>query len=104
MNDIDIQEVLRQIDEIIDQHPYALVFLKWTCPGCGERVMANEPNSYAGGGYVHEQKADGALCGSSYSGTRYGFTLIIMNSAEDRDVFLRSLQASGESQPNHTQS
>jgi hypothetical protein len=38
------------------------VYQKWTCGKCGERVMANEPNTFTELGH-HEEKADGSPCG-----------------------------------------
>lgn len=48
------------------------VFVKWTCPQCGERAISNEPNCFNTGGYIHEEKAGGAPCGVLYHGPVYG--------------------------------
>jgi hypothetical protein len=40
----------------------ATVYQKWTCVRCGERVTANNPNSFTTFGR-HEEKADGQPCG-----------------------------------------
>lgn len=48
------------------------VYVKWTCPQCGERAAANEPNTFNDGGYIHEEKLDGSPCGVLYHGPVYG--------------------------------
>lgn len=48
------------------------VFIKWTCPLCGDRPMANEPDEFHTGGYVHEERHDGTPCGHLYTGGLYG--------------------------------
>jgi hypothetical protein len=39
-----------------------LVFQKWTCAGCGERVTANLPNHWTEKGH-HEERENGMFCG-----------------------------------------
>ena len=39
-----------------------IVYQKWTCAKCGERVTANIPNMITQNGR-HEEKADGSPCG-----------------------------------------
>jgi len=73
-NDYEIADMLPRIDELIQQG--CLVFLKWTCPWCEERVTASEPNVYRTEGYLHEDKADGEWCGSTYYGTRFNYVMV----------------------------
>lgn len=66
-----------------------VVLMKWTCPGCGERVTADEPLKlmvYEGRqvvafppGYIHTEKDDHTPCGESVDTQKYrfGFTLIM---------------------------
>ena len=70
-NDFEIEEMLPKIDELIRSG--VLVYLKWTCPKCGERVTANEPNTYRTQGYQHEERLDGIICGEWYYGTKFNY-------------------------------
>ena len=38
------------------------IYQKWTCEKCGERVMANQKNTWTEHGH-HEEKLDGSPCG-----------------------------------------
>ena len=73
-NDYEIDDMLPRMDELIQQG--CLVFLKWTCPSCGERVTSNQANAYQTDGYQHEEKADGSLCGGLYMGTRFNYIMM----------------------------
>ncbi len=73
-NDYEIDDMLPRMNELIQDG--CLVFLKWTCPSCGERVTSNQPNTYQTKGYQHEEKADGSLCGGLYMGTRFNYVMI----------------------------
>ncbi len=86
--DLEIVELMPMIDNLIEQG--AVVFLKWSCPSCGERVTANEPNSYHRGGYRHEEKKDGSPCGFLYLGTRFG--LLAVHSVGSEAVLERFFQ------------
>ena len=48
----------------------AKVYVKWTCPGCGERVTSTQPNSFHTDGYTHEE------CGVTYTGDMFGMALV----------------------------
>lgn len=51
------------------RNPNVRIYVKWTCPACGERVMSGEPNVFNAGGYVH----DDPNCGFHYTGEYWGF-------------------------------
>ncbi len=57
----------------------ALVYLKWTCPKCGERVLADEPNVYNPLGYRHTEREDGTQCGATYFGPLFGLAVLRPN-------------------------
>lgn len=53
--------------------PNATVYIKWTCPRCGDRVSANDPVPRREDGrvefrpgYLHEEREDGTWCGCLY--------------------------------------
>lgn len=54
------------------------IFLKWTCPGCGERVTADEPDTVYPKGVIHTEKADGTPCRTEYRGGYFGWTVAMM--------------------------
>lgn len=53
------------------------VYVKWTCPKCGERVTCPTANSFYPAGFIHEEKADGSACGELYLGPTYGVMAVI---------------------------
>lgn len=55
-----IEECLERALPFIEKG--ATVYQKWTCARCGERVTANNPNTFTELGH-HEEKADGTACG-----------------------------------------
>jgi hypothetical protein len=59
--DYPVDEVCAEMDRLIKQG--CIVFVKYTCDKCGERVTSNVPNSFAREGYIHEEKGDGTPCG-----------------------------------------
>jgi hypothetical protein len=61
---------LQRMEELIQRG--AVVFVKWTCPGCGERCMSDVPNSICATGYYHTEKHDGTRCGTPYTGGEHG--------------------------------
>lgn len=65
--DIHEDELIRRMEAVLALHPHAEVFVKWTCPKCGERVMSGEANTYHSAGYLHED------CGFLYTGKFFGF-------------------------------
>ena len=90
-----ITEMLSEIEQLAESG--ALVFLKWSCPACGERVIANEPNRYCSLGYRHEEKKDGSPCGCLYTGTLFGYLLVerLSQLRTPRSARGRDLGASG---------
>lgn len=76
ITDAPIGEILDFMEKELEKYPGSLFFLKWTCPACGERVTANDPNGYHAGGYKHEEKTDGSPCGAFYTGIRFGLLAI----------------------------
>lgn len=72
--DLPIAELLPVMDRLLGQG--ADCYLKWDCPRCGERVTANDPNTFHTRGYAHEEKRDGSPCGGVYDGTRFGFIAV----------------------------
>lgn len=79
--DYPITEMWPRLAELAEQgHTW---WLKWTCPGCGERVTATTPNAYSKGGYQHTEKDDGSPCGVVYTGDKFNYLLIKRMSLED---------------------
>ena len=61
-NNYPLRECADAAQEIIRDNPKALVFQKWTCAGCGERVTADVANSFTKYGH-HTEKVNGEHCG-----------------------------------------
>jgi predicted RNA-binding Zn-ribbon protein involved in translation (DUF1610 family) len=76
-NDIHVTELVTRMESILATHPNAQLFVKWTCPNCGERVMSDDANVFHAGGYRHEE------CGFLYTGEWYGFLAAINLDGED---------------------
>lgn len=70
MADKHIREIMEMVKPILESG--GLVYLKWTCPKCGERVTADEANTYHADGYIHTEP----YCGYHYKGTQYGFLVV----------------------------
>jgi predicted RNA-binding Zn-ribbon protein involved in translation (DUF1610 family) len=68
--DLHVDELIRRMEAILVKHPSAKLFVKWTCPKCGERVTSNEANVVHTGGYRHDD------CGGMYHGDLFGFMAI----------------------------
>lgn len=77
--DLTTEEVIERMDEVIRSNPGAKTFVKWTCPACGERVTATEYNTFRTGGYRHEEKHGGEVCGHIYAGPFWGFMVLFDN-------------------------
>ena len=74
MSDVLEPALLRDMDEFIGEGWD--VYVKWTCPRCGERVMCETPNTFYAGGFRHAVRADGEPCGFVYHGEGgYGYAL-----------------------------
>ncbi len=67
-NDIHKDELLPMMETLIGQG--FIVFVKWTCPQCGERVTSMEPNAFHTGGYRHDD------CGFLYTGDMFGIMMM----------------------------
>jgi hypothetical protein len=74
--DLEIDELLRQLDQLIAKG--ATVFVKWTCPSCGDRCVADEPNQFHPEGYTHTTRDTGAPCGTLYVGPKWGIRAIYL--------------------------
>ena len=74
-NDLPLEDIIAQMNEVIpDGH---ICFLKWTCPGCDERVTASDPNTAYRAGAKHTERDDGSECGWIYDGSN-GWGLLII--------------------------
>lgn len=62
-----ISELIPMMDAILEKNPDAELFIKWTCPQCGERAMSSDANVFHASGYLHED------CGFLYTGEYFGF-------------------------------
>ncbi len=74
-----IAELLPEIEAMLDEDPDILVFLKWSCPLCGERVMDDVPNRYCARGYKHTHREDGSACGAVYYGHEFGYAIVLQS-------------------------
>jgi hypothetical protein len=78
-NDVHIDELMPQMNVILEEFPNSLLYLKWTCPTCGERATAETANTYHTDGYVH------ADCGGWYHGKYFGFMAVLKGADDDPD-------------------
>ena len=74
--DLPLPEIARQMASILDSHPpgHARVYIKWTCPRCGERCISGTPN-LINTSYKHDDEH----CGAIYTGQQYGLMVILSN-------------------------
>lgn len=77
-----IPELIAACDQVVRNG--GLAFVKWTCPACGERIIADQPNQFCAMGYRHSTKANGEQCGCVYRGTEFGIFVILPTSAAGR--------------------
>lgn len=68
--DLPFDKLVVEMDKLLAKGYH--VWVKWTCPDCGERATSNEPDVVHTGGYLHQEKADGTPCGAWYFGTVFG--------------------------------
>lgn len=79
-----------------------VVLMKWTCPGCGERVTSTDPITLVmhegrqvaafPPGFVHSEKEDGSPCGESVDIRKYRFGfMLIMGAPTDNLAWLKNL-------------
>ena len=66
-NALPTSELLPMMDKLIEQG--FNVFVKWTCPNCGERVTSLDANTFHTAGYMHDE------CGHLYTGDEFGIML-----------------------------
>ncbi len=67
-------------------------YLRWTCPKCQERVLADQPNVYHATGYRHTARADGTPCGGVYQDRLFGLAVAVPDMPpEELDERLRRL-------------
>jgi rRNA maturation protein Nop10 len=71
---MDFDELMKLMDEQVAKG--ALTFVKWTCPKCGDRVVADTPNQFHPEGYTHTEREDGKRCGHLYTGPKWGLRAI----------------------------
>lgn len=74
-----IEEIMAMMKQWRDTHPGAQCYLKWTCPGCGDRVTATEPNIYCVQGYRHDE------CGTVYHGHLFGLLVAYRATLPERE-------------------
>ena len=65
-----VQELIAAADRLIARG--FQIWIKWTCPRCGDRCCADEPNTFCAHGYRHSTRENGEPCGHHYNGQRYG--------------------------------
>jgi len=68
------KELIPEMDELIRQGHS--VYVKWTCPKCGDRCRDDTPNRFCTEGYRHSTREDGSYCGGEYEGDLFGFMLV----------------------------
>jgi len=91
-------EIVAIGNRMLEHEGYTQVFLKWTCPKCGDRCMSDVPNEYAQTGYIHTERENGQPCGHHYQGENgYGITGVI--SCGDGGDVVKALHAILGKQP-----
>lgn len=73
-----IIDILKQMNDIAAMGGQA--WIKWTCPKCGERCVADESNKIHTGGYEH------AGCGGIYQGNVFGLLVLLPINKEKREI------------------
>lgn len=86
--DLPLTELASQVAPLIEEGH--AIFLKWTCPACGERVTSSDPLSIVTHPvthlpcvalhalYKHSEKDDGTACDCIIpaAGSRFGYTVV----------------------------
>lgn len=70
-----INELLPEMDRLVARG--AIVWLKYTCPKCGDRIVVDEQNTWHPEGYDHTMRADGSTCGGRYIGHLFGLRVAL---------------------------
>lgn len=78
VNDVHKDILIKQMNEVLRTKPNARCFVKWTCTRCGDRVTSNVPNVFNTGGYLHEERESGDVCGGVYTGNYYGLAILLV--------------------------
>ena len=71
-----LENIIQLIDQTLHRIPTAKLYIKWTCPGCGDRCIADEPNVVYRHGYAHDR------CGTHYDGAA-GYGLLLVHSLKE---------------------
>ena len=53
---------------LVGDSPDIKVYVKWTCPACGDRCVCDQPNTFYSR-YEHGTREDGTPCGGVYGST-----------------------------------
>lgn len=67
-------EIIEMANNVIAQG--GDVWVKWTCPGCGDRCIADDKNTFHRGGYKHDK------CGTWYRGDLYGMMVAYIDGSK----------------------
>lgn len=79
MPDIPSEELIRMMRGLIaDSGGNVQLYVKWTCPNCGERVVSTTANVFHKNGYLHED------CGHLYTGDLYGLLAVHFKPDEEQ--------------------
>jgi rubrerythrin len=76
VKDVSREELIKMMDQLIKGGNE--VFVKWTCPKCGDRCIANEKNTFNVSGYIHETRENGERCDTHYNGDQWGLMAIMI--------------------------
>lgn len=70
--DISSAELIRLMEDHLEQHPNDQLYVKWTCPKCGQRCTSPDANTFHTQGYLHDELS----CGHLYTGDQFGLLLV----------------------------
>ena len=73
-NDIDVFQLAVEMEQLVRRG--FLVFVKWDCEKCGERVTCEQPNKIFTEGYTHTEKKDGTPCGHTSFPAKFGMMVM----------------------------
>jgi ribosomal protein S27AE len=89
--DYPLDECANAARNIIRDNPGALVFQKWTCAKCGERVTADHANVFTTLG-LHSEREDGQKCGHVTNIASVGCNYMVHFQCMDADAFERAIK------------
>lgn len=75
-------ELLEEMEAVLARYPSAKLFVKWTCPKCGERVTSTDANTFHSKGFYHDEDN----CGALYTGPYWGYAAMF-TSVRDANKF-----------------